>query len=823
MFRNYLSAALRNLVRNPLYTAINIAGLTVGFAAALLIAVFVRDELTYDRYFPGHENIYLLDMQINLTPTAPTISDRTDPAFAALLRLDFPFIDSIARMAHTQSSIRVGDTESTEQILWGDPNIFEILKFRSVAGDVDSALLKPDGIVLTRSLARKYFGSDAPLGKTLEVKTSDSEGSFTSTVVSSGVFTVTAIIEDLPYNVHLQGGAIAAGWAAMSPLTVADADPGCPGCIEMEAMTYLKLPDQAAAQRIAADLPAFVRRHKQYEPRANVALHLNSLASLHFAPAHGTPGNGTKPRGDIDAIFAMGAIGLLILSTASINYVNLMTARASRRATEVGVRKVGGAAQRHLIAQFTGESLIYVLVSLGLGLGIAALLLPAMNGFLDRTLRLDLSNPASGAFAVALAGVVGVLAGFYPAVVLSSYRPAVVLKAGASQGPASSRLRQFLVTLQFALLICLLIATAVIKHQVDYALTDALRLNADEVVIVNGTCRPALKEAVAALPGVRAATCSTGEGLTGHQTLRVTPPGGDPLQIPRGVVDPGFFEFYGLTPIAGRILDGRASDQTPGGAVPPTVVINEAAVSKFGFASPQEAIGQTLVLRRETSPPSQIVGVVGDFAADTIRNPVEPTIFYISPGEHVGIGAGGQKYERGLLSVRLVGAQVPETLEEIDRLWKQLGPPQPISRYFLKQWIQTHMADVSRQQTLFAIAAGVAIFIALLGLFGMSVFVAEHRTKEIGIRKAMGATRRDILGILLRQFTKPVLWANIIAWPASYLIMRRWLEGFAYHIELSPWIFLTASALALVIAVATVIGHALTVARAQPVSALRYE
>ena len=352
-------------------------------------------------------------------------------------------------------------------------------------------------------------------------------------------------------------------------------------------------------------------------------------------------------------------------------------------------------------------------------------------------------------------------------------------------------------------------------------------MNTDEVVIVDGTCRPAFKDAVTSLPSVRAVTCSADTALTDNgATMQVFPPDGDPFRIARGVVDPGFFEFYGLTPIAGRIFDGRALDLTPEnppGSVPPTVIINEAAVRKLGFASPQVAIGQTLIFRRETSPPSEIVGVVGDFAADTIRNPVEPTLFYVAPGEYVGMGPGGQKYEQGLLSVRLVGEQMPETLKEIDRLWKQLGLPRPISRYFLKQSIQTHIVDISRQATLLAIAAGVAIVIALLGLFGMSVFVAEHRTKEIGIRKAMGATRRDILGLLLWQFAKPVLWANLIAWPVGYFVMHHWLEGFAYHIDLSPWMFLAASALAIVIAVLTVIGHALLVARAQPVTALRYE
>jgi putative ABC transport system permease protein len=535
-----------------------------------------------------------------------------------------------------------------------------------------------------------------------------------------------------------------------------------------------------------------------------------------------------KPRGSMDAVFAIGAIGLLILSTASVNFVNLMTARASRRAIEVGVRKVCGAARRHLTAQFIGESVIYALISMGLGLGLAALSLPGVNRFLDRTIRLTLlSDAIPGALAITLTVLVGVLAGLYPAVVLSSFRPAGVLKAAASQGPASATVRQSLVMLQFALLISLLIATTVIERQVNFALTDAQRLDADEVVVIDQTCRPAFKDAVAALSGVRAATCSYSLGLTDRPLggSRVTRPGGESIgEFRSDIVDPGFFEFYGFTPIAGRFLDGRASDAAPQRFSPRTLVINETMVRKLGFASPQAAIGQTLIVPNGSSPSTpEIVGVVADFATDTIRNPVQPTFFYVDPTGYSVTGMGGKKFELGMLSIRLVGAQAPETLTEIDRLWKQTGSGQPISRFFLKQSIQARVADLSRQGTLFGVAAAVAIFIALLGLFGMSVFVAEHRTKEIGIRKAMGATRKDILRQLLWQFTKPVLSANLVAWPTTYYFMKRWLEGFAYHVDLEPWSFLAASALAVAIAVLTVTGHALLVARAQPVAALRYE
>jgi putative ABC transport system permease protein len=344
-------------------------------------------------------------------------------------------------------------------------------------------------------------------------------------------------------------------------------------------------------------------------------------------------------------------------------------------------------------------------------------------------------------------------------------------------------------------------------------LTAGLRTAGDTTVIIPGACTNSLPDEVRALPGVTAAAC------TGPQIYRlygsrngafVLPASGIALNMGNAEVDYGFFEMYGLSPIAGRLLSREFADTLNPDTGSGNVVINEAAVRALGFSSASEAVGRA-VNGRSGDWHRVIVGVVPDFPMGAIYDPVEPTMFPIDPRR------------TDVLTVKIAGEDLPAVLQSIDEIWKAMGPPRPMLRFFRDQYFESLYLTTTRQLTLFTWFSGIAIFVAGLGLFGLAAFTAERRTKEIGIRKSMGASTADILRLILWQFTKPVLWANLIAWPAAYLVMQRWLAGFAYHIDLAPWTFLAASALAVVIAIATVIGHALAVARAQPVHALRYE
>jgi putative ABC transport system permease protein len=384
--------------------------------------------------------------------------------------------------------------------------------------------------------------------------------------------------------------------------------------------------------------------------------------------------------------------------------------------------------------------------------------------------------------------------------------------------------RQLLVALQFAVLIGLLLITGVIYRQNSFALREGLRFDQEQILVIQSSCKGALRQTIEALPGVRGAACSmTAPTLDNStQTTASTPAGGQAL-LWYSSVDFGFFELYGLKPLAGRFFARAYSNDAlrdePRDA-PEAIVLNETAVRKLGFPSAAGAVGQVFTcghaisvaqMRWSKSHPCEVVGVAPDYAVGSIRKPIEPAAYYVFPDQFA------------VLSVKLSGQQLPETLAAIDSVWTATGDAAPIKRVFLNQRVQELYLDVSRQAQLLAMFSGIAVFIACLGLFGLAAFTAERRTREIGIRKAMGAETCDIVRMLVWQFTKPVLWANLVAWPVAAYVMHRWLEGFAYHIDLAPWLFAVATAVAIGIALLTVGVHSIRVARARPVLALRDE
>ena len=462
-----------------------------------------------------------------------------------------------------------------------------------------------------------------------------------------------------------------------------------------------------------------------------------------------------------------------------------------------------------------------------LAVALTELLLPWMNSVLKQKIAFNyLGDPALlGALLVTTVGL-GLMAGAYPAFVLSAYRPAAVLKGTLVQGATGGIVRRALVALQFAIMIGLGITAATIWRQTLFSLNNQLRVDGSSILLIDDACDPsgrAFRDRLATVPGVAGAACANEAALfNGGMIVSAQVQGGPATPMVSGAVDYGALEFYGLRPLAGRFFDHNHGDdgrlvegETAGN---PSIVINETAMRKLGFSSPSQAIGKIVIWNRRrwsakptpgTTGPSEIIGVSPDFALDT-RREVLPQILYVDP------------ISFSVLSVRLVGSQIPEALTAIDAAWSQIMHTS-IHRRFLSQRLQDMYADIILQGTAITLGAGLAVVIAALGLFGLSAHSAEQRTKEIGIRKAMGASSTDIVRLVLGEFGQPVLWANLIAWPAAYLIMRRWLEGFAHRIDLRPWMFLTATAIALVIAMATVIGHAPLVARAKPAAALRYE
>jgi putative ABC transport system permease protein len=796
MLRNYIAVALRNLARNPLSSAISLVGLAVGLCAATLAGVTLRNDLAYEHFIPGYERTYLAVGVAVPTGHAPLYAP-TSPSFvAALLKLNFPQIRTVTRIAAEDLRLRHDQTEAKETIYWADPNAFELLPLPVFAGDLGEALRRPDGIVLTRSIAKKYFGWDAPLGRTILLD-------------NIHPMTVTAVVDDLPGNGStLESGIFASGLAEYSTLSKCDREAAGianKGGVQLCGRTYIQLVPQSDADALQKRIDSFLPQVYPKFPGMTMTVRLIRIDRVNLF-------DGLNP-GAESRLAVIGTVALIILFASCVVFVNLSTARSVRRALEVGVRKACGATRSELILQFLGESVIYVAFATCLGLALSALLLPSVNAFLNSGGHLDFGHDPA-LIAAILVGVVavGVLAGAYPAFVLSAFRPSTVLK-GSVLRSGGAFARQALVVLQFAILIGLIVAASVIYRQCVYVTRDALRVNTEQVLLIRATCKPALLNELRALPAVRGAYCSSEALLNREAFFNVQLRDGTPLAIDITALDFDAFGLYGVKPVAGR-LPPRVTGGTGPVQNGSDVVINETAVRRLAFTSPSAAIGQLLPF---TNVPSEfadreIVAVIPDFAFDVGLQRIRPTLY---------VGAPDEQYR--LINIKLGGRETPTTLAAIDRIGAATGAEAPLDRIFLSQYIQNLYVSVLKEAQALAVFAVVAVVLACLGLLGLAAAAVERRTREIGIRKAMGAGTTDILRMLLWQFSMPIIWANLLAWPVSALLLKRWLEGFADHVNLSLLTFVAAGVLTLVIALVTVAAHALLIARARPVEALRYE
>ncbi|HLY58188.1 MAG TPA: ABC transporter permease [Stellaceae bacterium] len=811
MFRNCLAAAWRNAARDRLHSLINVLGLALGFAVAIAIGLYLRDELTYDRFLPDHDRVYRLTEQLDIPGRGLIVIPGLDAPFAQYLAADVPEIEAIARMRHEILGIRHGAIEETDKIYDADPNFLTIVRLPLVAGDAATALQAPDAVVLTETAAHKWLGDKPVLGQVLEI--------------AHHPMRVTAILADLPGNTHLDIKILVSAKAPFSDIARNDKEPKM---FQGPYATYVRLKPGAAPAEVAARLPGFVQ--DRFIPLAlqtgaidkpedadivRPAIEIQNIADIHLFNHSAFE---EKPRGDPQMLWALGIVGLLVLAVAGVNFVTLLTARAGRRAVEIGVRKVAGAARSQLVLQFIAETIAAAGIAMIFAVAAVELALPKLNGFLDKTMRFAYwQEPATAAALLALGLGVGIAAGLYPALVLSGLRPVDVLKTrGVPVG--GGRLRRVLVVLQFAVSIGLIIATLVIHRQTEFALRQSLDLGTDPILVVSNLGAPfprttleTLRDRLAALPGVRLVAASFSvptDYSTSIDTVELPEHPSTTIRTLSMVgADPDFFPLYGLKAVAGRLI----SRDRPGDAAAkaPAVMLNEAAVRSLGLGSPAAAVGQHI--RLEKLDASEIIGIVPDMPLKSVREAAEPTAFFISPDAY------------GNVSVKIAADRVADTVAAIDRTWAELVPDRPIRRAFLDERIERLYLEITRQGEIFAGFAAITVVIACLGLFGLSAFTAERRTKEIGIRKALGASTVDVAGLLIWQFALPVLLATLLAWPVAWVVMRRWLDGFAGRVDLDPLLFVAAAGAALAIAIGTTATHAVQVARSHPALALRYE
>ena len=818
MLHNYIAAALRNLLRNGVYAIINILGLALGFAAVILIALFVRDEYSYDRFIPDHDRIYNITEEVTPPGEGALRIGVIASNMAAALKLDYTEVDAVTRLAPEQTAIRHGNIDNNDTLYWADPNFFDVFPLKVFVGDARAALSKPDALVLTRTAARRYFGRDDAVGETLEVD-------------RKHILHVAAVLEDLPANSHFNTELFASGIASYSRMTQYDSIPEAPDAIRPEnTYTYVRLKSGANVERLQSDMPDFARRHVTGTLGGlpvSKAYHFNliPLTEIHLQPGSIAD---MKPHGDVRTLETLVGIAVLILFIAASNFVSMMTARAAGRALEVGVRKAEGATRTQIVIQFLAECLCYALLALVIAVGAVEVILPMLNEFLQRGIVFDyVREPLLGGALLAVWLVTGFAASAYAALVLSMFHPGAVLKGVVFLPGGSGRLRQGLVVFQFGTLIALIVSTMTIQHQTQYAMQDRLRLPTDQIFVTSSGCPQAFRDSVVHVKGVLAGSCASGSALA-YDRFSVTFESRDGRTVAmRGAsVDYGLFELFGVQPVAGRLFSPERGEddllrrRTDDGTQNPAFVINETAARALGYANPASAVNQYRLwsrilgsvehFRSMAPQSSRIIGVIPDFSVGSVRDAIEPTVYYVDPGG------------TWLTVLKLDGHAIPETMQAVKTLWAR-SQDTPFDGLFLSQRVNETYADIQRQSTLFSIFSGVAVITAALGLLGLAVFTAERRTREIGLRKVMGASRWDILRFLGWQFTQPVLLANLVAWPMAYLGMHRWLQGFAYHVDLNPLAFVGASVLALVIALATVSGHALTVARTRPVEALRYE
>ena len=788
MLISYIKTALRNLRKYKGYSFINIIGLAVGIACCILILMWVRDELSFDGFHTKADRLFrVVEQQIykggELFPVAVT------PApLGPALKEEIPEIADTCRYTTApRFLVRYGDHRFYESGLgMADPSFFTMFSFRLIKGEPENVFSVFNSIVITESIAEKYFGEEDPIGKVIRL-----ENMFD--LIISG------ILQDVPANSHLQfdfvmpfkllefGGQRLDQWGNNS------------------YFTYVELTEAAEPDAAGEKIRHFLTRHL---PESTTTLHLQPLTRIHL---HSDYVADVAGHGDIRYIYIFTLVALFVLVIAGINFVNLATARSGNRAREVGMRKVTGARRVDIIRQFLGESVIYALLAFVLALGLVYLLLPAFNNLAAKSLSLSIGS--SWIFFLGLMGMAaltGLGAGIYPALFLSGFSPVRVLRASIATGPRGRIFRRVLVVVQFALSIGLIIASVVVRGQLEFIRSKKLGFDREHVVYMRfgvQTARfyEAFKTEALTDPAVLGVT-SAGQLPTFilNSTSDVTWPGKDPnddILFHNTTVTHDYF-----TTMRMEMAEGREFSREFPTDEKQAYILNEAAAKVMGEDSP---VGKGLTM---WDNPGTVIGIVKDFHFKSLNTRVEPLVIRLRPAEPYSY-----------LLVRISGENLAGSLRHLTQAWDRVSPEFPFDYAFLDESFDRLYRAEQRMGTLFGAFTVLAIVIACLGLLGLASFMAERRTREIGIRKVLGATVSNIVLLLSREFVILVAVANLIAWPTAWYVMHRWLQNYAYHAPLSLLVFVGAALAALLIALLTVSFQAVRAATADPVDSLRYE
>jgi putative ABC transport system permease protein len=793
MLKNYLRTALRNLWKHRGFSLLNIIGLTIGMVAFFLIFLYVRFELSYESMFSKADRIYRVVADIK-TPTETINASVPAWAVPMHMRAEFQEVETATRAMTDDWMISKGDLHFHEmEAIDADSTFFSVFDYPFLKGNPKTALTNPNSIVLTESAAKKYFGNADPMGQQLLLG------------MDKKPAVVTGVIKDMPDNTRLKGTMVVSMTTFIQP---------GPNNLDNQWGNYgpyafVLLKPKVNARALEAKLSAFLEKmngSQMHQQKMIPTLYLERLRDVYLRSTR----DGSKT-GNITNVYIFSIIGAFILLIAGINFVNLTTARSTERAREVGIRKVAGAGRGQLARQFIGESVILCILSYLLAVGCTLLLLSPFNNLAGKIINPGVFPPAGDLLLLLCVAVfIGIAAGIYPALVLSGFQPVAVLKGRFATGGKGSILRKSLVVIQFTIATGLIIGTLVVYNQLSYMRSQDLGFDKSQKLIVDtqgDSTKLVLKEEVSRLPGVLSTAMAgsvPGGGDNGAYS-QIENAKGD-MQIAN--LDLYFVDFDYIPQLKIKVVAGRPFSRQFMTDTTHAMMLNEAAVKMFGYTSPQQAIGKKF---QQWGREGTIVGVVKDFHFRSLQEVIKPLSIRIEPR-----GCG-------LLSINVDAGHIPATVSAVEREWKQLVPDKPFTYYFLDEFFDKQYRSEDRFGTLFLYFAGLAIFISCLGLMGLASYSTVQRTKEIGVRKVVGASVGQIVFLLSREFLALVLIAFVVSVPIAWWLIDGWLKGFAYRVPVYWWIFAIAGLLAALIAIATVSFQAVKAALVNPVNSLRSE
>jgi putative ABC transport system permease protein len=798
MLKSYIKITLRNLIRQKIYASINLAGLVIGLSITLGIAFFVLNDLTFDRFHASPDHVFRVVMRNNVPGRPTRMSAIISGPMLPAAKEGIPEVTGATRLTlFGRQPIARGESENQENqsvnqvralTLVADPGFFDVFSFRILSGD-ESALAKPNGVLLTPEIAEAVFGEDDPVGQPLQL--GPVENAY-----------VAGIVEAPPSNSHVQ-------FEIIIPLRV-EQNPVWWDSWENQTLTgYIRVHEGADRTMIEEKMNSIA--HTRGFPEMFTVV-LQPLLDVHLGSADYFYDMRNFGKKDISVVYTLAAIGLMILIIASINFINLSSARAAKRAREVGMRKVIGSQRKQLIIQFLGESVFMTVAAMVISLIIVEIALPQLENFLDSRLEVNFFNPPlllPILFGVAL--LIGVLSGIYPALILSAYDPIEVLRGEFRSSQRGVLLRRILVVCQFVISIALITGVFTVIAQIRYLRSMNFGYNREQVIAVPnpvGDREDVLKNELKNIPTVISAGRTS--ALIGSIVLRVEviPEGSDPtrsINWPCVYVDEGFFAALEIPVVSGRNFSVEfLSDREE------AVMMNEAAVRLAGWDDP---VGKRLdLVMEEGSPiPKRVVGVVRDFHFSSARRALEPMVFIFNPQRSF------------FMLARLAGGQIVQAKDQIESVHRGLYPDRDFQFFFLDDVFNRQFDDDRRFASHIGFFSAIAVFIACLGLLGLVSFAVEQRRQEIAVRKVLGCSEGRIIKLLALDFLKWVMLANLIAWPVSYFSMERWLDEFVYRVSFPAWPYLLAGISTLVIAMLTVSFQSIRAARKNPADALRQE